>query len=356
VEALCDIDPQALTATADRYGISGRFTEYERMLATDLDAVVVASPMPLHVPHSVLALQAGKHVLSEVPAATDLTQCWDLVRAARASRAMYMFSENVNFGQEMSVVSEMVRQGLFGEPYFGEGGYIHEVKALCERTPWRLQWATGRNGCTYATHALGPLLEWVGDRVAVVSCLGSGHHYRDPRGEPYVMEDSVVMNCKLARGGLLTLRVDMISQRPHITTYFTLQGTKGCYESGRGFGERSRVWLADRCDGPEDWRALADFEAEFLPERWRAASDAAAGSGHGGADFQVARAFVDSIQSDKPAIDVYLGLDMTLPGLVSQESIHRGGMPIPVPDFRTINRFPDDLPPELRESVVLRQS
>src|SRR5437867_6087704 len=96
VVALCDIDPRALTRTAEQFGIPARFAEYEEMLAADVDAVVVASPLPLHVPHAVRALDVGKHVLSEVPAAADLTQCWELVRAVRASRALYIFSENVN--------------------------------------------------------------------------------------------------------------------------------------------------------------------------------------------------------------------------------------------------------------------
>ena len=163
------------------------------------------------------------------------------------------------------------------------------------------------------------------------------------------------MNCKLEGGGLLALRVDILSSRPQITTYFTLQGTKGCFESGRGMGERSRVWLADRCTGPEEWRALEEFADEFLPPAWREAPEAVAASGHGGADYQVARAFVESVRSGVSAIDVYQGLDMTLPGLVSQESIHRDGALVPVPDFRAIHRFPDDLPDELRNSVVLSQ-
>src|SRR5207244_4000377 len=69
VAALCDLDPQALAAMADRFRIPQRFADYEQMVATDLEAVVVASPMPLHVPHAAAALAAGKHVLSEVPAA-----------------------------------------------------------------------------------------------------------------------------------------------------------------------------------------------------------------------------------------------------------------------------------------------
>jgi len=35
---------------------------------SDLDAVIVSTPMPLHVPHTIMALDRGIHVLSEVPA------------------------------------------------------------------------------------------------------------------------------------------------------------------------------------------------------------------------------------------------------------------------------------------------
>jgi predicted dehydrogenase len=169
------------------------------------------------------------------------------------------------------------------------------------------------------------------------------------------MEDSTVMNCKLEGGGLLTVRVDMLSNRPHMTTYFTLQGTKGCYESGRGPGQPSRIWLADRCAGPEEWRAPAEFEEEFLPEPWRAPAETARRTGHEGADYQVARAFVESVQTGVSAIDVYRALDMTLPGLVSQESIRRECALLSVPDFRTLSRFPEDLPTALRESNILTQ-
>src|SRR5688500_6240352 len=72
VVALCDADPQTLEEYADKYHIQRRHTDYAAMLDSDLDIIVVATPMPLHVPMSVAALQSGKHVLSEVPAATDL--------------------------------------------------------------------------------------------------------------------------------------------------------------------------------------------------------------------------------------------------------------------------------------------
>jgi predicted dehydrogenase len=357
VAALCDTDRTKLTAIADQHGIEHRFTDYAEMLATDLDAVVVATPMPFHAPQAVLALKAGKHVLSEVPAATDLEQCWRLVEAVRASGRQYMMAENYCYMKPNVLVREIARRGLFGELYFGEGEYIHELKELNERTPWRRRWQTGRNGNTYPTHSLGPLLQWFDDRVTSVACFGSGRHYRDPRGDLYENEDTTFTACRLSRSGLVNIRLDMLSNRPHNMTYYSLQGTTGCYEAPRGLGDGPKIWLSERSSGPNEWRSLWDLEAEFLPEFWRSPPEAARQAGHGGGDFFEVWEFVQAIRNNAPPpIDLFLALDMTVPGLVSQESIARGSVPLPVPDFRAIRRFPDDLPPELQRSGILSVS
>ena len=75
VAALCEADPAALAAVGDRHAIAARFPSYEEMLASRLDAVVVATPMQLHVPHALAALAAGRHVLSEVTAGVTLELC-----------------------------------------------------------------------------------------------------------------------------------------------------------------------------------------------------------------------------------------------------------------------------------------
>lgn len=353
--ALCDSNPETLARVGDRLGIARRYTEFAPMLESDLDLIVVATPMPLHAPQAVAALRAGKHVLSEVSAATDLEQCWDLTRAVRESSAKYMMAENYTYMKPNVLVRELARRGLFGELYFGEGEYVHELKQLNEQTPWRRKWQTGRNGCTYPTHSLGPLLQWFDDRVVTVACFGSGHHYRDARGALYENEDTTLMICKLSRGGLVRIRLDMLSNRPHSLNYYSLQGTKGCYEAPRAAGEQHKIWLADYSDDPNRWRSLWEFEAEFMPEIWRDPPQEAREAGHGGSDYFEVREFVDCILHDrKPPVDLYDALDMTVPGLVSEESIRRGGQPLPVPDFRGIDRFPDDLPAELRDSAILR--
>jgi len=354
ITAACDINPEALQRMCDDLGIEKRYTDYEAFLDSDVDIVVVSTPMPFHAPQAVAALERGIHVLSEVPAIVDLTQAWRLVEAARSSSAIYMMAENYCYLKAVGIVREMVRQGLFGTPYYGEGEYLHELKGLNEITRWRRVWQTGLNGVTYGTHSLGPLLWWFGERVVTVSGLGSGHHYRDPRGAEYEQEDTCMMLCKTERGGLLRVRVDMLSNRPHLMTYYSLQGTKGCYEAARGCGDVDKVWLADRGDDPNAWRPLSDLAEEFTPENWRKWEKQAREAGHGGGDLLQVLDFMAAIRDGAgPEVDVYAALDFSMPGLISQESIARRGAPLPVPDFRSVKRFPGDLPTELKGSSVM---
>jgi predicted dehydrogenase len=367
IVAVCDSNAEMLSWFGCNHDVPHRYIHYGALLSSDVDIVVVAAPMPLHVPMAVAALEAGKHVLSEVPAATDLRQCWQLVQAVRRSPAVYMMAENVCYMKANVLVGELARHGLFGQLYYAEGEYTHELKALNEATPWRRVWQTGRRGCTYATHSLGPPLQWFNAahranmariKVQTIACFGSGHHYKDWRGEPFENDDVNLMVCGLSNGGMLKVRVDMLSERPANANYFSLQGPQGCFESSHGFGDEPRIWLKGRHD-PGQWHSLWDFEAEFMPEMWRDPSDEARhawhhGISHGGSDYFQVRAFIDSIvHGTPPPIDVYAALDMTVPGLISEESINRGGAVLPVPDFREIEDFARDLPPELRRSKII---
>ena len=353
VIAICDLNIDVVEEVASQFNIGQKYTDFEKMVQSDLDIVVVSTPMPLHAPQSTLALQEGKHVISEVPAATDLQQCWELVKSVENSKKKYMMAENYVYTKPNILIRELAMQGLFGDIYFGEGQYLHELKSLNEITKWRRKWQTGRNGCTYSTHSLGPVLQWFDDRVCTVSCFGSGHHYEDSEGKQYENEDTISMICKTTRGGLVEIRVDMLSDRPALGQYYSLQGTKGCYEAARGLGDQPKIWLAEHSDQVV-WQSLSDFEEQYMPEIWRNPSMEALQAGHGGGDYLEVREFVDSIVNDtKSPIDIYESLDMTVPGLVSEVSINRESIPVEVPDFRSIKRFPEDLPSILRDSEII---
>jgi predicted dehydrogenase/GNAT superfamily N-acetyltransferase len=350
VRAVCDVNLDELESARQRLGAEVAFADYEQMLDEGgVDAVIVGTPMPFHAPQSIAALNRGIHVLSEVPAGVNIQECMDLVAACRNSDATYMMGENFTYLRSNVLVREMVRRGEFGEVYYAEGEYVHELKQLNEQTRWRRTWQTGIDGVTYPTHSLGPILQWFeGQRVISVCCAGSGHHYLDPRGDDYENQDSCIMLCKMSAGGLVKIRVDMLSDRPHNMTRYVLQGTRGAYESHRREKESHLVFLRSRhsedvlntdsheFDPDDAWEELDVLEDKFLPDWYRDHQDVALKAGHGGGDYFEILDFIDAIEGKRPCpVGIHEALDMTLPGLVSQQSILQGGEWLPVPDSRT---------------------
>ena len=120
VTAVCDINETTLQNVAERFNVPHRFTDYTKMLDA-VDIVVLATPENLHVPQSIEALAAGKHVISEVTAAVKLEECYDLVRAVRNSSAKYTMAENTCYSKSNVLIRSIVEAGLFGDVYFGEG-------------------------------------------------------------------------------------------------------------------------------------------------------------------------------------------------------------------------------------------
>ena len=175
--------------------------------------------------------------------------------------------------------------------------------------------------------------------------MGTGHHYKDPRGDEYEMEDSVSMMCRLTNGALtngtqtngalVNIRVDMLSDRPHNQVHYVLQGTDGSYEGTDGHQAEPKVWLRCRSETPA-WEPLAALEEEYLPEHWRNPPEAALRSGHGGSDYWELQDFISAILEERESpIGIHAAMDMTLPALVSEISLAQGSTWVDVPDSRT---------------------
>ena len=332
--ALCDADADRLHAIPSVPKSTQLYTDYDQMLDESApDVVVVATPMLLHSQHCIAALQRDIYVLGEVPAVVSIEQAKALVLADHYSKAQYMMAENCCYTKQTVLISELVKAGLFGTVTYAEAEYLHELKALNEQTKWRRNWQTGIDGITYGTHSTGPLLHWMGQRITSVSCAGCGHHYADAEGIAYQAQDGCVMLGKTASDQLVSIRVDMLSNRPN-NTYYSLQGTEGCFEASRGFGDQPKIWLKSQSEKME-WMPLSELEAQYLPECYLNPPEAALKSSHDGGDYWQVVAFVDALTSSKPMpIDIHQAMDMTLPGLVSQQSVLQGGAWLPVPDSR----------------------
>ena len=139
--ALCDLDETRLAEYSQKYNIPHTYRIFEDMLASDIDAVVIGTPMQCHVPQALAALEAGKHVLSEVTAGVTRDELWWLIEAVEKSGKTYMYAENYCYMPYCQQIREMRRRGLFGDVYYAEGEYLHDVRELLTypngKTSWR---------------------------------------------------------------------------------------------------------------------------------------------------------------------------------------------------------------------------
>lgn len=337
VTAIYDLDSVQGEAVAASIGAS-YYAELDAFLASDVDAVVVASPVPFHAAQSIAALNAGKHVLSEVTVCRTLGEARALVHAARRSRSIYMLAENCCYYDDIELVKRLHDQGHFGDVYYGEGDYVHDCRELFYTPDGELTWRGRGELSVYCTHGLGPLLYITGDRVTEVTALTVPGGKFDPRVTQPTM---YLLQMVSAAGRVFRGRVDYISPRPHeSTTFFALQGTQGSYESLRGLGDQAKLWLHDQHGpssfrAPAHWQPLADHAAEVIPDRL-AAPESAYSGGHGATEYWMIRDFIAALRGERSSpIDVYTGLDYTLPGILAVESAAAGGRPVQVPDPRT---------------------
>ena len=335
VTALYDVDAARLAVAAGALGVWG-FTDFDAFLGSDIDAVIVASPVPHHARQAVAALAAGKHVLSEVTACDNLDDARALVAAARMSRAVYMLAENYRYLDEVELVRRLHDAGRFGALYYGEGEYLHDCRGLWYNGDGSLTWRGRGLLGVYCTHSLGPLLYVTGDRVASVGALAVPGGKFDPQVTTPTMH---LLQLVTIGGVTLRVRVDHVSPRPHQMAYYALQGTAGSYESWRGHGDTSKVWLADEHEpslfhAPAQWHPLAEQAPRHIPDRLAAPPEARIG-GHGTSEYWLLRDFLAAARGEAPVpIDVFTGLDYTLPGICAVQSAEQGGAPVPVPDPR----------------------
>ncbi|AFZ65757.1 Gfo/Idh/MocA family protein [Deinococcus peraridilitoris] len=115
VTAVASRDRPRGQAFATTYGI-GRVVSYEELLADpEIDAVYNPLPNDLHLPWSISALQAGKHVLCEKPMTLSAEQAAELARVAAHANRVVFEAFAYQFAPVMAEAVRLVRSGAIGE-------------------------------------------------------------------------------------------------------------------------------------------------------------------------------------------------------------------------------------------------
>ena len=318
----------------------------------DIDLVYVATPWALHAPIGIYAMNHGKHVALEIPAAKTIEECWGLVETSERTKRHCVILENCCYDFFELLTLNLARNGFFGEIVHAEGAYIHEIgESLFQRgkpgRSWRLKENSERNGNLYPTHGIGPVAQIMninrGNQMDYMVSMSSNdfmmNEYAKELSEkedyfkqfidaPYRgnMNTSIIRTVK---GQTILIQHDVTTPRPYSRLHM-ISGTKAIAQKypdppriaiGRG------KWL--------DEAEMNELEVKYNPPLITKMKDIAKEiGGHGGMDFLMDWRLIDCLRNGLPVdMNVYDAATWSVIAPLSEWSVANRSAPIDIPDF-----------------------
>lgn len=360
IKGLCDLRPdkvekaqQILANTAHKpTTYSGQADAWKKMVdRDDIDLIYIATPWQLHTPMAVYAMEQGKHVAVEVPAATTLEECWQLVETSERTRKHCMMLENCCYDFFELLTLNMARQGFFGDIIHGEGAYLHNLVDLNfskegYQDMWRLK-ENFRNGNLYPTHGLGPICQVMninrGDQMDYLVAVSSNDFTMGPHAKELAAQDSFykefadknfrgninTTTVRTKKGRTIMVQHDVSSTRPYSRIHL-VSGTKGIaskWPSPARIATSHEGWLSE-----EEFKGLEEkFKPEIITKVGELAKQI---GGHGGMDFMMDWRLIDCLRNGLPLDqDVYDAALWSAVAPLSEWSVANRSNSIDVPDF-----------------------
>jgi predicted dehydrogenase len=360
IKALCDLRPEKVAAAqklvknaaSQPASYSGKEEAWKEMCQRDdIDLVYIATPWHLHTPMAVYAMEQGKHVAVEVPAAKTVEECWQLVETSERTRKHCMMLENCCYDFFEMLTLNLARQGFFGEIIHGEGAYIHNLVDLnFSKTGYQDMWRLKenvRNGNIYPTHGLGPICQIMdinrGDQMDYLVSMASNDFTMGPKARELAAKDNFYnpfanlnyrgnMNSTTVRtknGRTILIQHDVSSPQPYSRIH-KVSGTKATaskWPLPARISTNHKDWLK-----PE---ALAELEKQNTPELISKIGEMAKKiGGHGGMDFLMDWRLIDCLRNGLPLDqDVYDAALWSAIAPLSEWSVANRSNSIDVPDF-----------------------
>ena len=124
--AFCDINEERVKMMGEKYGVKRLYTDEAAMLRElpEIDAVSVCTWNSQHAPCTIMALNAGKHVLCEKPMATCAADAVKMKEAAEKNGKLLMVGFVRRYGNDAKILKDYIDGGYFGEIYYGKATYL----------------------------------------------------------------------------------------------------------------------------------------------------------------------------------------------------------------------------------------
>ena len=316
----------------------------------DLDLIYIATPWELHTPMAVYAMNHGKHAATEVPAATTMEECWQLVETSEKTKKHCVMLENCCYDFFEMLTLNMVRQGMFGEVVHGEGAYIHNLLDLNFSKDgyadmWRLKHNARRNGNLYPTHGLGPICQCMninrGDKMEYLTSMSSNDFtmnieaerraekddfYKQFVGRPYRGNMNTTM-VRTAKGRTIKIQHDVSLPRPYSRIHL-VSGTKAFAQKW----PNTHVAFGHSAISEQELQELYDnYSPEIIKKIGEMAKQV---GGHGGMDFIMDWSLINSLRNGLPVdMDCYDAALWSCITPLSIKSVANRSNSVDIPDF-----------------------
>ena len=366
ITALCDIEPdrveysQKTLADLNRPAAKGYSGEEESWKGLceqeDVDLVYIVTDWVHHAPIALYAMEHGKHVAIEVPAAMNLDEIWALINTSERTRKHCMMLENCVYDFFELTTLEMAKKGVFGDIIHAEGSYQHNLDPFWDGYwhNWRMVYNRDHRGDVYPTHSIGPVCQALdihrGDRMKTLVAMDTKpfngvKKWEAHTGEPCTEFKNGDQTCTLIsteKGKTILIEHDVMTPRPYSRMY-QLVGTEGyaakypieLYCLGEEMeGPVDAVTIVDEkvYTGDEMYQLQSAYNSPIMtPELEALAKEV---GGHGGMDYIMDYRLIYCLRNGLPLdMDVYDLAEWCCLSELSSISLEHGNMPVEVPDF-----------------------
>ena len=328
--AVCDNQQTAIDHAKKTYGTEGVtfYSNFREFLKHDMDVVILANYATEHAPLAIAAMEAGKHVISEVLPVQTMSEAVALVECMERTGKIYCYAEEFCYMGAPYEMKQKYKAGLLGEFEYGEGEYLHNCEPIWSQITHGNpnHWRNNMSAFYYCTHSVGPLLHIAGMRPVRVNGFELPFNARMARMGAKAGFAAVEM-ITLENGALLKSLHGIGPSKDSI--WYSVYGSKGRLESAREdaeVGNNNRIYV--NLDAEEGVCDL-DVQTYTVWEHPEAC-------GHDGSDYVCLTNCVDYIMGDTSAdvIDLYEALDMWMCGFFGYLSWLDGCVPKEIPDLR----------------------
>lgn len=253
--SICDTDKEVLARLSKEKTVEGFSTLAKMLSATSADVVVICTPSGLHPAQTIAIAKSGRHVMTEKPMATRLSDGRRMVRVCdREGVRLFVIKQNRR-NPTLQLLKGALEKKRFGRLYMVNlNVFWTRPQSYYDQARWRGTWEfDGGAFMNQASHYID-LLDWL------IGPIESVHAYTSTLARNIEVEDSGVANIKWRSGALGSLNVTMLTYPRNLEGSITVIGDRGTVKVGGVAVNEIQHWEFDKVEPEDEKLSWANYE------------------------------------------------------------------------------------------------